>query len=133
MICVLFTVLAHHGYFYMTTVDVAHSVRPRGLPPAPAHLTPRAQLRPPRVVFVLSRPDLAAHFFVLTWSRAGHKLTLVDAPPKITDTLPIKLRNEFRNQITNEHTADGVQSIEFKRTPFGSACPRLRRPVRARR
>jgi hypothetical protein len=74
-------------------------------------------------VFAGKVPDRHAHFFVITFSRAGHKLTLVDPPPAISDTLAVSIRTAFKGQITSDYGLEpGVHVIEFKRNVFGSAC-----------
>jgi hypothetical protein len=106
MIICLFHIFASAGYQWIAQVDVAHP------------------MRPPRQVFAGKVPDSRAHFFIITFSRAGHKLTLVDPPPAVGDTLAVSIRTAFKGQITSDYGLEpGVHVIEFKRNVFGSACP----------
>jgi hypothetical protein len=125
MISRLFNVLAMTGYFYITSVDVAHSVRLSPLTSS-SHTFSRCfsfslpQLRPPRLVFVGGMCDPQAEFFVITFSRSGHKLTLIDPPAAVGDTISLRLRNTFPRQVTNDAVpSPGIHVIEFKRGVFG--------------
>lgn len=106
MIIRLFHIFAYTGYQWLAQVDVAHP------------------MRPPRQVFAGKVPDHNAHFFVITFSRTGHKMTLVDPPGQVGDTLPVSIRTAFKGQITSDYPdGEGVHVIEFKRNVFGSQYP----------
>lgn len=78
------------------------------------------QLKPPRLVFVGSQPDPNAHFFVLSFSRSGHRMTLVDPPPAVGDTIGIRLRQAFRPHVTSEGMVqEGILAVELRRGVFG--------------
>lgn len=99
----------------------ALSRRPRARASRPL-TPPRAQLKPPRLVFVGSKPDPAAHFFVLAFSRSGHRMTLVDPPAAVGDTIGLRLRSAFDPHVTHEGVVeDGIFVVELKRGVFGGA------------
>jgi hypothetical protein len=103
MVIRIFYIFSLVGYQWVAQMDVANP------------------LRPPRQVFAGKMPDPTAHFFVITFSRAGHKMTLVDPPPQIGDTLAVSIRTAFKGQITADYPLeDGVHVMEFKRNVFGS-------------
>ncbi|EMD42093.1 hypothetical protein CERSUDRAFT_90692 [Gelatoporia subvermispora B] len=94
----LFTILASQGYTYQTTVNV------------------RNRLQPPRLIFTQSEPDLTAEFFTVTFSKSGHKLSILDAPIEVTQDLGASLRKAFPRRITSDRAnEEGVHVIEVKR------------------
>ncbi|KAI0052881.1 hypothetical protein FA95DRAFT_1532257 [Auriscalpium vulgare] len=95
MICMMFWVLAHQGYVYLTTIN-----------------TGRAS---PRLVFIRAPADSLAHFFTMTLNHSGDKVTFINPPAIVTQTLGLSLRTTFPRQISNENVTDeGSYVIELK-------------------
>ncbi|KAI0068213.1 hypothetical protein BV25DRAFT_538240 [Artomyces pyxidatus] len=115
MICMIFWVLAHQGYVYLTSINTGRAV---GTLPATICLSTELlflQLKPPRLVFIRAPSDALAHFFTMTLSNSGDQVTFVNPPAIVTQTLGLTLRAAFPRRIANEHASDdGIFTIQLK-------------------
>jgi hypothetical protein len=85
LIIELFRTLEFAGYSFRATVDVKPSI----------------YKMPLRQIFERhTRNSSHAHFFGLKLSRTGHKVTLVDTPPDVYDTLVRSIRARFDGLVT---------------------------------
>jgi len=97
----LFRLLARRGYSYLTSINT-------GKPP-------------PRLVFIISQPDLTADFFLAHFSRSGHRVTLIDPPVVISEAIGANLRNALPRNIASDRVSeDNVLVIELKRNGLGA-------------
>jgi len=96
MICRLFTVLAVQGYSYLTTSNTSN-------PPA-------------RLIFGDSEPSPMAHFFSVSFSQSGEKISILDAPPMLSQNLSTNLCDIFPRRIASDRTTeDGLFRIELRK------------------
>jgi len=97
----LFRLLARRGYSYLTSINT-------GKPP-------------PRLVFIISQPDLTADFFLAHFSRSGHRVTLIDPPSIISEVIGANLRHALPRKIASDRVSeDNVLVIELKKDGFGA-------------
>ncbi|TFK57095.1 hypothetical protein OE88DRAFT_1650672 [Heliocybe sulcata] len=106
VVAALFTSLARLGYFYQTTVNSGK--------------------RLPRLVFVEPperklRTDGPIHFFSVMFSRKGEKVTILDAPEPIKDSIGVALRNTFPRRVASDKILeDGMCVIELQKNVMGA-------------
>lgn len=87
-----------------------------------AALTILSQWKPPQLIFVECPPDPAPEFFLMMLSKAGDRLTLMDAPYELSEGLGVELRSTFPKKITADRaTEDGQHVFEIKRSSYGGA------------
>lgn len=107
MLCRMFSFLARLGYHYSTSVNIGS----RG--------------KPPRLVFVdrgESARDPHVHFFSVCFSRSDEKVSIVDPPGTIRDSIGTALRNAFPRRIASDRvTEENICLIELKRGVIGAA------------
>jgi len=97
MICRIFWVLAAQGYVYLTSINTGRA------------------LKSPRLVFIRAPHDSRAHFFAMSLNSAGNRVTFVDPPVAVINSLGLSLRTAFPHRILNEHTTDdGIFTIVLK-------------------
>ncbi|KZT30567.1 hypothetical protein NEOLEDRAFT_1082664 [Neolentinus lepideus HHB14362 ss-1] len=101
----LFAVLARSGYHYQTTVNSGN------------------RSKAPRLIFVepLERHIEPTHFFSVLFSRKGEKVTILDAPEPIKDSIGVALRNTFPRRISSDKIVeDGMCVIELQKSAIGA-------------
>ncbi|TBU35285.1 hypothetical protein BD309DRAFT_902626 [Dichomitus squalens] len=102
MILQLYRTLAVNGYSYLATVNVGNP------------------WKPPQLIFVDSTPDHEPSIFLMMLSRAGDRLTLLEAPYSLSEQLGMELRATFPKKITADRaTEDGRHVFEVKRSGYG--------------
>ncbi|KAI0778221.1 hypothetical protein BD413DRAFT_601021 [Trametes elegans] len=103
MICRLYLVLARLGYTYLSTINVGNP------------------WKPPSMIFVDSTPDFEAQVFMIMFSKAGDRLTVLDGPPELTQQLGMELRATFPRKITTDRASeDGLHIFEVKKGSYGA-------------
>jgi len=66
-------------------------------------------------VFIRAPADGRAHFFAMSLNSAGNRVTFVDPPAAIVNSLGLSLRTAFPRRILNEHSSDdGIFTITLK-------------------
>ena len=69
-----------------------------------------------------STPDHEPSLFLMMLSRAGDRLTFLDAPYELSQQLGIELRGTFPKKITADRaTEDGRHVFEVKKSNYGGA------------
>lgn len=97
MICRIFWVLAAQGYVYLTSINTG------------------CAFKSPRLVFIRAPVDARAHFFAMSLNNAGDRVTFVDPPAAVANSLGLSLRTAFPHRIDNEQTSeDGIFTIILK-------------------
>jgi len=97
LICKIFWVLSAQGYVYLTSINTGRA------------------LKHPRLVFIRAPADGRTHFFTMSLNRAGNRITFVDPPAAVVNSLGLSLRTAFPHRIANEQaTDDGVLIISLK-------------------
>jgi len=89
VICRIFWVLAAQGYVYLTSINTGRA------------------FKSPRLVFIRAPADARAHFFAMSLNKAGNRVTFVDPPAAVVNSLGLSLRTAFPHRIANEHTPEG--------------------------
>ncbi|KAM5536215.1 hypothetical protein V8D89_010114 [Ganoderma adspersum] len=102
MILALYHCLASNGFTYLATVSVGNL------------------WKPPQLIFVECPSDPTPEFFLMMLSKAGDRLTLMDAPYELSEGLGVELRSTFPKKITADRaTEDGQHVFEIKRSSYG--------------
>ncbi|KAH9958766.1 hypothetical protein BC827DRAFT_1218391 [Russula dissimulans] len=97
VICRIFWVLAAQGYVYLTSINTGRA------------------FNSPRLVFIRAPADARTHFFAMSLNKAGNRVTFVDPPEAVVNSLGLSLRAAFPHQIANEDTlGDGIFTIVLK-------------------
>lgn len=97
MICRIFWVLAAQGYVYLTSINTGRA------------------FKSPRLVFIRAPVDARAHFFCMSLNNAGDRVTFVNPPAAVANSLGLSLRTAFPHRIENEQTSeDGIFTIILK-------------------
>ncbi|KAH9178701.1 hypothetical protein EDB89DRAFT_2063635 [Lactarius sanguifluus] len=97
MICRIFWVLAVQGYVYLTSINTG------------------CAFKSPRLVFIRAPVDARAHFFAMSLNNAGDRVTFVNPPVAVANSLGLSLRTAFPHRIDNEQTSeDGIFTIILK-------------------
>jgi len=66
-------------------------------------------------VFIRAPTDVRAHFFAMSLNSAGNRVTFVDPPVAVVNSLGLSLRTAFPRRILNEHSSeDGIFTITLK-------------------
>lgn len=66
-------------------------------------------------MFIRAPADSRAHFFAMSLNSAGNRVTFVDPPVAVVNSLGLSLRTAFPHRIANEHsTEDGIFTIVLK-------------------
>ncbi|KAI1797915.1 hypothetical protein LXA43DRAFT_274409 [Ganoderma leucocontextum] len=74
----------------------------------------------PQLIFVESPSDPAPEFFLMMLSKAGDRLTLMEASYELSEMLGMELRATFPKKITADRaTEDGRHIFEIKRSSYG--------------
>jgi hypothetical protein len=58
-------------------------------------------------VFIRAPADSRAHFFAMTLNGAGNRITFVDPPAAVVNSLGLSLRTAFPHRIVNDHESEG--------------------------
>ncbi|KAI0692765.1 hypothetical protein BC835DRAFT_1355983 [Cytidiella melzeri] len=96
MICSIYAVMASQGYAYIATASTSN-------PPA-------------KLIFSRGAPEQLPLFFTISVSTSGSKLSILDAPAPVIDSLGHQLRSYFPRLIdVNRTTADGETRIQIGR------------------
>jgi len=61
----------------------------------------------PRLVFIRAPADSRAHFFAMTLNGTGNRITFVDPPAAVVNSLGLSLRTAFPHRIVNDHESEG--------------------------
>ncbi|KAI0003695.1 hypothetical protein BJV74DRAFT_793335 [Russula compacta] len=97
MICRIFWVLSAQGYVYLTSINTGRA------------------LKSPRLVFIRAPADSRTHFFAMSLNGSGNRVTFVDPPVAVVNSLGLSLRTAFPHRIANEQTSeDGIFTIILK-------------------
>jgi len=97
MICRVFWVLAGQGYVYLTSINTGRA------------------FKSPRLVFIRAPADARSHFFAMSLNSAGNRITFVDPPVAVVNSLGLSLRTAFPHRIVNDHASDdGIYTITLK-------------------
>jgi len=65
-------------------------------------------------------PDRQSHFFATSVSRGGRRLTLIDPPTHVGESLGASLRNSLPRRIaTDRANEDGIYVVELRSGGFG--------------
>jgi hypothetical protein len=66
-------------------------------------------------VFIRAPTDGRAHFFAMSLNSAGNRITFVDPPDAVTNSLGLSLRTAFPRRILNENLSeDRIFTITLK-------------------
>jgi hypothetical protein len=66
-------------------------------------------------VFIRAPVDGRAHFFAMSLNSSGNRVTFVDPPAAIVQSLGLSLRTAFPRRIANDNTSeDGIFTITLK-------------------
>jgi hypothetical protein len=66
-------------------------------------------------VFIRAPADGRAHFFAMSLNSAGNRITFVDPPAAVVNSLGLSLRTAFPHRISNEQPSDdGTFTITLK-------------------
>ena len=66
-------------------------------------------------MFIRAPADGRTHFFAMSLNRAGNRITFVDPPAAVVNSLGLSLRTAFPHRIANEQaTDDGILTIWLK-------------------
>ncbi|KAH9982916.1 hypothetical protein BGW80DRAFT_1453719 [Lactifluus volemus] len=97
MICRIFWVLASQGYVYLTSINTGRT------------------FKGPRLVFIRAPADSSAHFFAMSLNRSGNRVTFVDPPAAVANSLGLSLRAAFPHRILSDNsTPDRIFTIKLK-------------------
>jgi hypothetical protein len=67
------------------------------------------------LVFIRAPTDGRAHFFAMSLNSAGNRITFVDPPVAVVNSLGLSLRTAFPRRILNENSSeDGIFTITLK-------------------
>ena len=77
-------------------------------------------------MFIRAPVDIRAHFFAMSLNNAGDRVTFVDPPAAVANSLGLSLRTAFPHRIANEQTSeDGIFTIILKSGINGTRAPFL--------
>jgi len=97
MICKIFWVLASQGYVYLTSINTG------------------CAFKSPRLVFIRAPADSGAHFFSMSLNNAGDRVTFINPPVAVSNSLGLSLRTAFPHRIESDQTSeDGIFTIFLK-------------------
>jgi len=96
MICRIFWVLSAQGYVYLTSINTGRT------------------FKSPRLVFIRAPADSRAHFFAMSLNSSGNRVTFVDPPAAVVNSLGLSLRTAFPHRVANEHGEDGIFTITLR-------------------
>jgi hypothetical protein len=66
-------------------------------------------------VFIRAPADGRAHFFTMSLNSKGNRITFVDPPNAVTNSLGLSLRTAFPHRILNDNPSeDGIFTITLK-------------------
>jgi hypothetical protein len=65
-------------------------------------------------VFIRAPADGRAHFFCMSLNSAGDRVTFVNPPVAVSNSLGLSLRTAFPHRIDNEQNEDGIFTIILK-------------------
>jgi hypothetical protein len=66
-------------------------------------------------VFIRAPADGRAHFFAISLNSTGNRITFVDPPAAVVNSLGLSLRAAFPLRIANEYSShDGIFTITLK-------------------
>ena len=66
-------------------------------------------------MFIRAPADGRAHFFAMSLNSAGDRITFVDPPVAVVNSLGLSLRTAFPRRILNENSSeDGIFTITLK-------------------
>jgi hypothetical protein len=103
---------------YLTSINTGRAVRHSNFSASADlshHLVCVIQFNSPRLVFVRAPADGSAHFFAMSLNNSGDRVTFVDPPAAVANSLGLSLRAAFPHRILNEHTTpDGIFTIILK-------------------
>ena len=75
-------------------------------------------------MFIRAPVDARAHFFCMSLNTAGNRVTFVDPPAAVANSLGLSLRTAFPHRIENEQTSeDGIFTIILKSGINGACMP----------
>ena len=75
-------------------------------------------------MFIRAPVDARAHFFCMSLNNAGNRVTFVDPPAAVANSLGLSLRTAFPHRIENEQTSeDGIFTIILKSGINGEPYP----------
>jgi hypothetical protein len=75
-------------------------------------------------VFIRAPVDARAHFFCMSLNNAGDRVTFVNPPAAVANSLGLSLRTAFPHRIENEQTSeDGIFTIILKSGINGACAP----------
>lgn len=57
-------------------------------------------------MFIRAPADGRAHFFAMSLNSAGNRITFVDPPAAVVNSLGLSLRTAFPHRILNDHASD---------------------------
>lgn len=82
--------------------------------------------KPAKFIFSRSTPEEIPYFFTISLSQSGGKLSILDAPSHVTESLNHSLRSAFPRQIIADRaTEEGVCVIELRKSSSESFDCRL--------
>jgi hypothetical protein len=66
-------------------------------------------------VFIRAPADGRAHFFAMSLNSKGNRITFIDPPNAVTNSLGLSLRTAFPHRILNDNASeDGILTITLK-------------------
>ena len=66
-------------------------------------------------MFIRAPADGRAHFFAMSLNGAGNRITFVDPPAAVVNSLGLSLRTAFPRRILNDNSSeDGIFTITLK-------------------
>jgi hypothetical protein len=65
-------------------------------------------------VFIRAPTDARAHFFAMSLNSAGNRITFVDPPVAVVNSLGLSLRTAFPRRVLNEHSSEDIFTITLK-------------------
>ena len=72
-------------------------------------------------MFIRAPADARAHFFSMSLNSAGNRITFVDPPAAVVNSLGLSLRTAFPRRILSEHSSEGgIFNITLKSGINGS-------------
>ena len=58
-------------------------------------------------MFIRAPADSRAHFFAMSLNSSGNRITFVDPPAAVVNSLGLSLRTAFPHRIANDHESEG--------------------------
>ncbi len=65
-------------------------------------------------MFIRAPVDGRAHFFAMSLNSSGNRITFVDPPAAIVNSLGLSLRTAFPRRIASDNASDGIYTIILK-------------------